>query len=67
MRSVGFFFENPPKSAILIGMADKTSHHMSHFLEGEINIPEMEEKVLAFWDEHHTFEKSLAQTADGKP
>jgi isoleucyl-tRNA synthetase len=40
---------------------------MPHFLEGEIKLPEMEEKVLAFWDEHHTFEKSLAQTADGKP
>jgi isoleucyl-tRNA synthetase len=39
---------------------------MSHFLEGEIKLPEMEEKVLAFWDEHHTFEKSLEQTADGK-
>jgi len=40
---------------------------MPHFLEGEIKLPEMEEKVLAFWDEHKTFEKSLAQTADGKP
>jgi len=40
---------------------------MPHFLEGEIKLPEMEEKVLAFWDEHHTFEKSLEQTADGKP
>lgn len=47
-------------------MAKKTSHHMPHFLEGEINIPEMEEKVLAFWDEHKIFEKSLEQTADGK-
>jgi len=47
-------------------MADKTPHHMPHFLDGEIKLPEMEEKVLAFWDEHHTFEKSLAQTADGK-
>ncbi|MGD1003061.1 MAG: class I tRNA ligase family protein [Minisyncoccia bacterium] len=48
-------------------MADKTPHHMPHFLEGEIKLPEMEEKVLAFWDEHKTFEKSLEQTADGKP
>jgi isoleucyl-tRNA synthetase len=47
-------------------MADKTPHHMPHFLEGEIKLPEMEEKVLAFWDEHHTFEKSMEQTADGK-
>jgi isoleucyl-tRNA synthetase len=39
---------------------------MPHFLEGEIKLPEMEEKVLAFWDEHKTFEKSLEQTADGK-
>jgi isoleucyl-tRNA synthetase len=48
-------------------MADKTPHHMPHFLEGEIKLPEMEEKVLAFWDEQHTFEKSLDATADGKP
>jgi isoleucyl-tRNA synthetase len=62
-----FSLKIPPKSVILIGMADKTSHHMPHFLDGEIKLPEMEEKVLAFWDEHHTFEKSLEQTADGKP
>ena len=48
-------------------MAKKISYNMPHFLEGEIKLPEMEEKVLAFWDEHHTFEKSLEQTADGKP
>jgi isoleucyl-tRNA synthetase len=48
-------------------MADKTSHHRPHFLQGEIKLPEMEEKVLAFWDEQKTFEKSLKQTADGKP
>jgi isoleucyl-tRNA synthetase len=51
-------------------MAKKSPHHshnLQHFLEGEIKLPEMEEKVLAFWDEHKTFEKSLAQTAGGKP
>ena len=58
--------QNAQKSAILIGMTKK-SPHMPHFLEGEIKLPEMEEKVLAFWDEHKIFEKSLEQTADGKP
>ena len=40
---------------------------MPHFLTGDVKLSEMEEKILAFWDEHKTFEKSLAQTADGKP
>jgi len=40
-------------------MAKNTPHHAPHFLEGEIKLPEIEEKVLAFWDEHKTFEKSL--------
>jgi isoleucyl-tRNA synthetase len=45
----------------------KQNPHMPHFLDGEIKLPELEEKVLAFWDEHKIFEKSLEQTADGKP
>ncbi len=45
----------------------KKSSRTPHFLEGEIKLPEMEEKVLAFWDEHNIFEKSLEQTADGAP
>ncbi len=52
-------------------MIDRISHDRQrkkpHFLEGEIKLPEMEEKVLAYWDERNIFEKSLAQTADGKP
>jgi len=46
-------------------MAKKTPH-VPHFLEGEVKLPEMEGKVLAFWDEHKIFEKSLEATADGK-
>ena len=46
---------------------DNKSPHMPHFLDGEIKLPELEEKVLAFWDEHKIFEKSLEQTADDKP
>jgi isoleucyl-tRNA synthetase len=46
---------------------DNKSPHMPHFLDGEIKLPELEEKVLAFWDEHNIFEKSLEQTAGGKP
>jgi isoleucyl-tRNA synthetase len=41
--------------------------HTPHFLEGEIKLPELEEKVLAFWDEKNIFAKSLEQTVDGKP
>jgi isoleucyl-tRNA synthetase len=29
--------------------------------EGEFKLPELEEKVLAFWDQQHIFEKSLAK------
>ncbi|MDR3582251.1 MAG: class I tRNA ligase family protein [Candidatus Pacebacteria bacterium] len=46
---------------------DTKPPHMPHFLEGEIKLPELEEKILAFWDEHKIFEKSLERTADGTP
>lgn len=48
-------------------MARKTPHSLPHFLEGDVKLPEVEEKVLAFWNERKIFEKSLEQTADGKP
>ena len=35
--------------------------HPHHFLEGEFNLPKLEEKVLEFWNENHIFEKSLAK------
>ncbi len=31
----------------------------------QVDLPAMEREVLAFWDEHDTFEKSLARTAGG--
>jgi isoleucyl-tRNA synthetase len=34
--------------------------------EGEFNLPELEEKVLAFWDEQHVFEKSLSKKSGAK-
>ncbi len=37
------------------------------FLAGEFNLPELEERVLAFWNEHHIFEKSLSQTRKNRP
>jgi isoleucyl-tRNA synthetase len=43
-------------------MAGKSGQN---FLEGEFNLPKLEEKVLKFWDEHKIFEKSLAKK--GKP
>ncbi len=41
----------------------KTAHH---FLEGEFNLPKLEEKVLDFWNAEHIFEKSLAKPARKK-
>ena len=32
--------------------------------EGEFNLPQLEEKVLAFWDEQHIFEKSLVKKSN---
>ena len=37
------------------------------FLKGQFNLPETEEKILAFWKGKRIFEKSLAQTKRGKP
>src|SRR5258708_2393577 len=37
-----------------------------NFLEGEFNLPQLEEKVLKFWDEQHIFEKSLARPGSKK-
>ena len=34
--------------------------------EGEFDLPELEEKVLAFWDERHIFEKSLSKKSGAK-
>lgn len=34
--------------------------------EGEFNLPELEEKVLAFWNEQHIFEKSLSKKSGAK-
>ncbi|HEY5221174.1 MAG TPA: class I tRNA ligase family protein [Candidatus Paceibacterota bacterium] len=34
--------------------------------EGDFKLPELEEKVLAFWDNHHIFEKSLEKKAGAK-
>jgi isoleucyl-tRNA synthetase len=37
------------------------------FLEaGDFNLPELEEKVLAFWDEQHIFERSLLKKPGAK-
>src|SRR5258708_39593084 len=37
-----------------------------NFIEGEFNLPRLEEKVLKFWDEQHIFEKSLAKPGSKK-
>jgi isoleucyl-tRNA synthetase len=34
--------------------------------EGELDLPGLEEKVLAFWDEQHIFEKSLSKKRGAK-
>lgn len=37
-----------------------------NFLEGEFNLPQVEEKVLKFWDEQHIFEQSLKKKPGAK-
>ena len=36
-------------------------HHIPNFFEGVFEYSKLEEKVLAFWDEHKIFEKSLEE------
>ena len=38
-----------------------SKHAPHHFLEGDFDLPKLEEKVLKFWDERQIFEKSLAR------
>ena len=58
-----FFLLKSCKTCYFIGMASDTPEKQMSvpaFLdEGEFKLPEVEEKVLAFWDEHHIFEQSL--------
>jgi isoleucyl-tRNA synthetase len=37
-----------------------------HFLEGEFNLPQLEDKVLKFWDERGIFQKSLMKAGSKK-
>ncbi len=48
-------------------MAYEHPHSTPRFLDGDVKLPEAEEKVLAYWDAHKIFEKSLAQTEKGEP
>ena len=48
-------------------MARKNQPKRQDFLEGEFNLPKLEEKVLRFWDERHIFEKSLQGNQGKKP
>jgi isoleucyl-tRNA synthetase len=48
-------------------MARKNQPKRHDFLEGEFNLPKLEEKVLKFWDERHIFEKSLQGNQGKKP
>ena len=33
----------------------------------QVDLPAMEHEVLAFWDEHDVFAKSVERTRDGEP
>lgn len=35
--------------------------------EKGFNLPKAEERILAFWEKHRIFEKSLEKTKNGKP
>ena len=47
--------------------SSKSKHVKKDFLEGELNLPRIEEKILSFWNERQIFEKSLKKTEKGKP
>jgi isoleucyl-tRNA synthetase len=44
-----------------------TSDNRWKQVPAQVDLPAMERDVLAFWDEHDTFAKSLAKTAGGDP
>ena len=41
-------------------------HTIPNFLDDAFEFPKLEEKVLAFWDEHKIFEKSLEENRSGR-
>ena len=43
---------------------DTRSHHMFKEVNQKANFPNMEKKILAFWDQAKIFEKSLEQRAN---
>lgn len=44
----------------------KKTNRPRNFLDGEFNLPKLEEKVLAFWDSDDIFQKSIAENKTGK-
>lgn len=69
--------ENKRKIWYFIGTMAKKTHaktadrknapiHHPDFFGSEFNLPDTEERVLAFWDERHVFEKSLAKRKGAK-
>src|SRR5580692_529366 len=46
---------------------NQPKHPKPKLLDGELNLPKIEEKVLEYWDARKIFEKSLEQTRDGRP
>ncbi len=44
-----------------------TKSSKPNFLDGEFNLPKIEEKILDYWDSRKIFEKSLGQTKGGRP
>lgn len=47
--------------------SDNTTDDTDTVAETSFSFPEAEHKILAFWKENKIFEKSLAQTKNGKP
>ncbi len=48
-------------------MAKQSANNPRNFLNDGFDLPKLEEKVLAYWDEKKIFEKSLAATKKGEP
>jgi isoleucyl-tRNA synthetase len=70
-RGTLFLFEKTRKIWYFEGMAKRSAQKKSqvgrqNFLEGEFKLPELEERVLRFWEERKIFEKSLEKNKPKK-
>ena len=59
--------EEKPKESTASGFDHLNKLGAGKLTASGFNPPELEERILAFWEENKIFEKSLEQTKGGKP